>query len=125
LNLFQNRSESNSTGSAIVSFTLVAPLVIFVSLVLCQLIFLLITYANISLASERGARFIGMGIFTAEVISKTTLELEKYRFYRGEPKIEIEKVEIAEQKMIEIKISIPIQTFFGMKFDLTSTSHAL
>lgn len=98
---------------------------IFVSLVLCQLIFLLITYANISLASERGARFIGMGIFTAEVISKTTLELEKYRFYRGEPKIEIEKVEIAEQKMIEIKISIPIQTFFGMKFDLTSTSHAL
>jgi hypothetical protein len=66
-----------------------------------------------------------MGVFPSEVISKTTLELEKYSFYRGEPKIKIEKVEIAEQKMIEIKISIPIQTFFGMKFDLTSTSHAL
>ena len=85
---------------------------------------MLITYANISLASERGARYIGMGIFPSEVVSKTTSELEKYSFYNGKPKIEIEKVEIAEQKLIEIRISVPIQTFFGIKFYLTSTSHA-
>jgi hypothetical protein len=124
LNLFQSHRNLNSTGSAIVSFTLVAPLVMFVSLVLCQLIFLLITYANISIASERGARYISMGSLPSEVISKTTLELEKYNFYNGNPKIEIDKIDIAELKLIEIKISIPIQTFFGMKFDLTSTSHA-
>jgi hypothetical protein len=124
LNLFQNHRNLNSTGSAIVSFTLVAPLVMFVSLVLCQLIFLLITYANVSIASERGARYISMGSLPSEVISKTTLELEKYNFFSGNPKIEIDKIEIAELKLIEIKISIPIQTFFGMQFYLTSTSHA-
>jgi hypothetical protein len=124
LNLFQSHRNLNSTGSAIVSYALVAPLVMFVSLVLCQLIFLLITYANISIASERGARYISMGSLPSEVISKTTLELEKYNFYNGNPKIEIDKIDIAELKLIEIKISIPIQTFFGMKFDLTSTSHA-
>jgi len=124
LNLFQSHRNLNSTGSAIVSFALVAPLVMFVSLVLCQLIFLLINYANISIASERGARYISMGSLPSEVISKTTLELEKYNFYSGSPKIEIDKIDIAEIKLIEIKISIPIQTFFGMKFYLTSTSHA-
>jgi hypothetical protein len=124
LNLFQSHRNLNSTGSAIVSFALVAPLVMFVSLVLFQLIFLLITYANISIASERGARYISVGSLPSEVISKTTLELEKYNFYSGNPKIEIDKIDIAEIKLIEIKISIPIQTFFGMKFYLTSTSHA-
>jgi hypothetical protein len=98
--------------------------VIIVSLALCQLIFLLITYINISIASERGARFISMGILSSEVISKTSLELEKYSFFHGDPKIEIDNVEIAEQKMIEINITIPIQTLFGMKFNLESTSHA-
>jgi hypothetical protein len=124
LNLFQNLKNSNSTGSAIVSFTLVAPLVMFVSLILCQLIFLLITYANISIASERGARYISMGSLPSEVISKTTLELEKYNFFNGKPKIETERIDLAETKLIELKISIPIKTFFGMEFYLTSTSHA-
>lgn len=96
----------------------------FVSLILCQLIFLLITYANISIASERGARYISMGNLPSEVISKTILELEKYNLYNGNPKIEIDKIDIAELKLIEIKISVPIQTFFGMEFNLTSTSHA-
>lgn len=96
----------------------------FVSLILCQLIFLLITYANISIASERGARYISMGNLPSEVISKTILELEKYNFYNGNPKIEIDKMDIAELKLIEIKISMPIKTFFGMEFNLTSTSHA-
>ena len=96
----------------------------FVSLVLCQLIFLLITYANISIASERGARYISMGSLPSEVINKTTLELEKYKFFSGNPKIEIDKIDVAELKLIELKISIPIQTFFGMEFYLTSTSHA-
>jgi hypothetical protein len=124
LNLFQSHRNLNSTGSAIVSFALVAPLVMFVSLVLCQLIFLLITYANISIASERGARYISMGSLPSEVINKTTLELEKYKFFSGNPKIEIDKIDVAELKLIELKISIPIQTFFGMEFYLTSTSHA-
>lgn len=88
------------------------------------MIFLLITYANISLASERGARYIGMGSSPSEVISKTTLELEKYHFFSGKPKIEIENIEVAELKLIELKISIPIQTIFGIEFDLASTSHA-
>ena len=96
----------------------------FVSLVLCNIIFLLITYANISIASERGARYLGMGIFPSEVVRITTLELEKYDFYSGKPKIEITKIEIAEQNLNEIKISVPIQTFFGVEFYLTSTSHA-
>jgi len=96
----------------------------FVALALCQLIFLLITYANISLASERGARYIDMGSSPSEVISKTTLELEKYHFFAGKPKIEIEKFEVAEIKLIELRISIPIKTIFGMQFDLASTSHA-
>ena len=95
-----------------------------VSMVLCQLIFLLITYANISLASERGARYVSMGSLPSEVISKTTLELNKYNFFAGEPKIKIEKIDIAEIKLIELKISIPIQTFFGLEFDIASTSHA-
>ena len=76
----------------------------FVSLILCQLIFLLITYANISIASERGARYISMGSLPSEVISKTTLELEKYNFFNGKPKIETEKIDLAETKLIEIKI---------------------
>ena len=96
----------------------------FVSLVLCQLIFLLITYANISIASERGARYISMGSLPSEVISKTTLELEKYNFFNGKPKIETERIDLAETKLIEIKISIPIKTFFGMEFYLKSTCHA-
>lgn len=96
----------------------------FVSLILCQLIFLLITYANISIASERGARYISMGSLPSEVISKTTLELEKYNFFNGKPKIETERIDIAETKLIELKISIPIKIFFGMEFYLTSTSHA-
>ena len=96
----------------------------FVSLILCQLIFLLITYANISIASERGARYISMGSLPSEVISKTTLELEKYNFFNGKPKIETERIDLAETKLIEIKISIPIKTFFGMEFYLISTSHA-
>ena len=98
---------------------------IFVSLALIQLIFLLITYANISLASERGARYIGMGSSPSEVINKTILELEKYNFFAGKPKIEIEKIEVAELKLIELKISIQIQTIFGLEFDLASTSHAI
>ena len=96
----------------------------FVSLIICQLIFLLITYANISIASERGARYISMGSLPSEVISKTTLELEKYKFFNGKPKIETERIDLAETKLIEIKISIPIKTFFGMEFYLISTSHA-
>ena len=124
MNLFQNLRNSNSTGSAIVSFALVAPLVMLVSLILCQLIFLLITYVNISIASERGARYISMGSLPSEVISKTTLELEKFNFFNGKPKIETERIDIAETKLIEIKISIPIKTFFDMEFYLTSTSHA-
>jgi hypothetical protein len=96
----------------------------FVSLILCQLIFLLITYANISIASERGARYISMGSLPSEVISKTTLELEKYNFFNGKPKIETERIDLAETKLIELKISIPIKTFFGMEIYLTSTSHA-
>ncbi len=96
----------------------------FVSLILCQLIFLLITYANISIASERGARYISMGSLPSEVISKTTLELEKFNFFNGKPKIETERIDIAETKLIKLKISIPIKTFFGMEFYLTSISHA-
>ena len=96
----------------------------FVSLILCQLIFLLITYANISIASERGARYISMGSLPSEVISKTTLELEKYNFFNGKPKIETDSIDLAETKLIELKISIPIITIFGMEFYLTSTSHA-
>jgi hypothetical protein len=96
----------------------------FVSLVLCQLIFLLITYANISIASERGARYISMGNLPSEVICKTTLELEKYNFFNGNPKIETYRIDLAETKLIELKISIPIMTIFGMEFYLTSTSHA-
>ena len=96
----------------------------FVSLVLCQLIFLLITYANISIASERGARYISMGSLPSEVISKTTLELEKYNFFNGKPKIETYRIDLAETKLIELKISIPIMTIFGVEFYLTSTSHA-
>lgn len=96
----------------------------FVSIVLCQLIFLLITYANISLASERGARYISMGSLPSEVISKTTLELDKYNFFAGKPKFEIEKIDVSELKLIQLKISIPIHTFFGLEFDLVSTSHA-
>jgi len=96
----------------------------FVSLILCQFIFLLITYANISIASERGARYISMGSLPSEVISKTTLELEKYNFFNGKPKIETERIDIAETKLIELKISISIKTFFGTEFYLTSTSHA-
>lgn len=95
----------------------------FVSLILCQLIFILITYANISIASERGARYISMGSFPSEVISKTTLELEKYNFFNGKPIIETQRINLAETKLIELKISIPFKTFFGMEFYLTSTSH--
>jgi hypothetical protein len=65
-----------------------------------------------------------MGSLPSEVISKTTLELEKYNFFNGKPKIETERIDIAETKLIELKISIPIKIFFGMEFYLTSTSHA-
>jgi hypothetical protein len=65
-----------------------------------------------------------MGSLPSEVISKTTLELEKYNFFNGKPKIETERIDLAETKLIELKISIPIKTFFGMEFYLISTSHA-
>ena len=59
-----------------------------------------------------------------EVCHLRSLVIEKYNFFNGKPKIETERIDLAETKLVEVKISIPIKTFFGMEFYLTSTSHA-
>jgi hypothetical protein len=123
LNLYLDRSDEEEKGSAVVSFALVTPLIIFVSVSLIQMILLLITYATISTASERGARFLTMGKSKIYAQQKMNEELNKFRFFRIEPEINISQTKIVDEQFLEIEITAPVKIFFGVNLELKSISH--
>jgi type IV secretory pathway ATPase VirB11/archaellum biosynthesis ATPase len=51
-------------------------------------------------------------------------EVSLRRLIREALRMRPDRLVLGEIKLIELKISIPIKTFFGMEFYLTSTSHA-
>jgi hypothetical protein len=123
LNLYLDRSDEEEKGSAVVSFALVTPLIIFVSVSLIQMILLLITYATISTASERGARLLTMGKSKIYAQQKMNEELNKFRFFRIEPEINISQTKIVDEQFLEIEITAPVKIFFGVNLELKSISH--
>ncbi|MFM1986350.1 MAG: hypothetical protein RIS18_567 [Actinomycetota bacterium] len=123
MNLYLDRSDEEEKGSAVVSFALVTPLIIFVSVSLIQMILLLITYATISTASERGARLLTMGKSKIYAQQKMNEELNKFRFFRIEPEINISQTKIVDEQFLEIEITAPVKIFFGVNLELKSISH--
>lgn len=103
---------------------MVAPLIIVTSLAMLQLIFLLITYANFSIAADRGARYLLMGYAPSTVISKTQNDLDKFKFYGGTPLIQIKSTSLGETNLFKVQVSMPIDWPFGMRFVLTTMSYA-
>jgi hypothetical protein len=124
LNQYQNLNKQDAKGSAIVSFALVAPLVFLVSAAGIQLIFLLMTYANISIASEFGAREISRGIPAQYIEPKILTQLNDFSYFDSSPTILFKKTLISGISLNSVEISVPIDWLLGIKFVLKSTSHA-
>ena len=121
---FQNRRTKNTKGSAIVSFALVAPLVFLISIAGIQLIFLLMTYANISIASEFGAREISRGIPAQYVKPRILIQLEKFSYFDSSPTIVFKRTLLHGVSLNSVEVSVPINWPLGMEFSLKSISHA-
>ena len=124
MNQYQSLKEKNAKGSAIVSFALVAPLVFLISAAGIQLVFVLMTYANISIASEFGARELGRGIPTQYVEPKILIQLKNFSYFDSSPTILFKKTLISGISLKSVEISVPIDWPLGINFNLTSTSHA-
>jgi len=102
----------------------VAPFVFLISIAGIQLIFLLMTYANISIASEFGAREISRGIPAQYVKPRILTQLERFSYFDSSPTIVFKRTLLAGVSLNSVEVSLPINWPLGMDFILKSTSHA-
>lgn len=78
-----------------------------------------------SIAADRGSRYLVMGYSPKTVQEITKAEIDKFSFFQTEPEINISNVLISESSFNKIQISLPIDWPFGMQFVLVTTSHAI
>ena len=89
-----------------------------------QFVFLLMTYANISIASEFGAREISRGIPTQYVKSSILKQLESFSYFDGSPAVVFKKTLLSGISLNGVEVSIPINWPLGINFNLKSISYA-
>ena len=65
------------------------------------------TYANISSAADRGARYVSMGIPPSLVTEKVKSELAKFNFFYSDPVIVIDNHLLPELSIYQVQISLP------------------
>lgn len=68
MNLFQNLRK-NQTGSAVAGFAFVVPLIVLLTVVILQFIFVVLNYAAISNLTENGARLLRIGFSETQVLT--------------------------------------------------------
>lgn len=83
------------------------------------------TYANISSAADRGARYMSMGMTHSMVTKKVKSELAKANFFNSDPVIVIDNHLLSELSVYQVQVTLPIDGPFRFKFNLVATSHAL
>lgn len=83
------------------------------------------TYANSSLIADRGARYLSMGMSPLKVIEKTSEELKILNFYKFDPNIKVELINLSDTNLKIVIISIPISLGLGIKFNLVTSSYAV
>lgn len=83
------------------------------------------TYANSSLAADRGARYLSMGMSPLKVAEKTSEELKILNFYKLDPNIKVELINLSDTNFKIVTISIPISLGLGIKFNLVTSSYAV
>ena len=101
-----------------------APLVFLISIGGIQLIFLLMTYANISIASEFGARELSSGIPAQYVKPRILTQLEKFSYFDSSPIVVFKRTLLPGVSLNSVEVSVPINWPLGMEFNLKSISHA-
>ncbi len=117
--------QSKEKGSAVIGFAMVAPILMFISLAVLQLIYVLITYSFLVQHVDKSARLINMGYTNQETIFLAQNEINKSKFL-GEKKSEILITEfrISTKTIKCLTIEIPISLPFGQGFILKASSYA-
>jgi len=123
LNLYQNLKH-NQSGSAVTSFTFIFPLLISLTLIIVQFIFIAINYVSISIASENAIRLARMGYSDSQIISQASIQLNNLSLISSKPTIEIQNTILNNTNLKIIKIGTIYKIFALNTFNLTSKSYA-
>lgn len=123
MNLYQNLKH-NQSGSAVTGFTFIFPLLITLSLLVVQFIFIAINYVSISSASENAIRLARMGYSDSQIISQANIQLNNLSLISSKPTIEIHNISFKNTNLKIIKIGIIYKIFALNTFKLTSKSYA-
>ncbi len=82
------------------------------------------TYANISIASEFGAREISRGIPAQYVKPRILTQLERFNYFDSSPTIVFKRTLLPGVSLNSVEVSVRINWPLGMDFILKSTSPA-
>lgn len=82
------------------------------------------TYANISIASEFGARELSRGIPAQYVKPRILTQLEKFSYFDRSPIVVFKRTLLPGVSLNSVEVSVPINWPLGMEFSLKSISHA-
>ena len=123
MNLYQNLKH-NQSGSAVTGFTFIFPLLISLTLIIVQFIFIAINYVSISIASENAIRLARMGYSDSQIIGQASIQLNNFSLISSKPTIEIQNTTLNNTNLKIIKIGTIYKIFALNTFNLTSKSYA-
>ena len=123
MNLYQNLKH-NQSGSAVTGLTFIFPLLISLTLIIVQFIFIAINYVSISIASENAIRLARMGYSDSQIISQASIQLNNLSLISSKPTIEIQNTILNNTNLKIIKIGTIYKIFALNTFNLTSKSYA-
>ena len=123
MNLFQNLKRSQS-GSAVTGFAFIFPLVIVLTLLVVQFIFIAINYASISLAVENSTRLARIGYSDNQILIQTNNNLNNYSLISNEPSVVIQNINFKNKNLKVFKIEIIYNLFGFNAFKIVSKSYA-
>ncbi len=121
MNLFQNLKR-NQSGSVVSGFSLVFPLVIVLTLIIVQFIFLTINYATISLAVDNSSRLARIGYSDSQIISQTKNYFNNLLI--DQPEVYIENIDLQKNNLKIIKVEVNYKILGFKAFIINSKSYA-
>lgn len=123
MNLFQNLKR-NQSGSAVTGFAIILPLVIVLTLIVVQFIFVAINYASISLEVDNSSRLARLGYSDEQVIFQTNDKLNNLSLINSTPIIEIQNINFKNKNLKVLNIEVEYSVFGFNVFHISSKSYA-
>lgn len=123
MNLFQNLKR-NQTGSAVTGFSFVAPLIILLTFVVLQFIFVVVIYGAISFVTENAARLTRIGYSDLEIIKFSQTKINESNFIPQNSKIFITNKIFNGKNLKIIKVETNLEILGVAPIKVSSQSYA-